>query len=300
MNNQPCINLFEIQYFSLHDGPGIRTTCFLKACPLRCKWCHNPESFEKEPVLEYWEELCIGCMRCIKVCPTGAHRFERGNHIIDRMKCIRCGACADVCPTIALEMKGRCIGDEELLYVLTRDQKLFSVSGGGVTFSGGEPLLQYHALGRIARQLKAQGIHVAVDTSAQVPKEAFSHVLDTVDLFLVDIKLINPQRHRQFTGMDNRQILENTRYVAKNAPVIIRIPLIANVNDSLGEIKAFSEFIGTLDRVKKVEVLLYHDLGVRKYRALGLTADVFQAPEQRIVQTFLELLKERGIFAEIH
>lgn len=293
------INLFEIQHFSLHDGPGVRTTCFLKGCPLRCRWCHNPESLEEKPALLYWAELCIGCGRCLEVCPVGAHRLVDGAHTIDRALCARCGACAAACPAMALELKGRRTGDEELLRALTRDKALYAFSGGGVTFSGGEPMLQHRALRRVALQLRRESVHVAVDSSAQAPREAFEQVLDAVDLFLFDVKLADPDRHRLFTGMGNAQILDNIRFASKSLPVVIRVPVVAGVNDDDREMDDIARFVAALDNVQMVELNAYHDLGLRKYRALDLPVERFDAPGDARMRELQALFETRGIPAKI-
>jgi len=278
--------LFNIQHFSLHDGPGIRTTVFFKGCNLRCRWCHNPESWKSVPEISFAAEKCIGCGKCAAVCKNGAHLFDaEGRHLFNRVACGSDAACTAVCNACALEVLGYYKTVDEVVREVLRDKRLYEISGGGITFSGGEPLLQTDFVRESAKRLKEQGIHVAVDTAAHVPWESFEACIPFVDLFLVDIKFFNERKHLQYTGISNRRIMENIEKLAKRRPIFIRIPLIADVNDSAEEMRSIADFLAGLgENIRQVELLTYHDLGVAKYAALGREPEKFAAPAKERVQ----------------
>jgi len=263
--------IFDIQRFSVHDGPGIRTTVFLKGCPLRCLWCHNPEGISPNPELMFFEYRCLGCGTCAKVCPEGAIRGEpRGKPQVDRMKCLGCGRCAEACPSGAWRLVGKRISVEELLSTLERDVLLYDRSGGGVTFSGGEPLFQPDFLRAALKACKEQGMHTVVDTSGFAPPAVLEEIAPLTDLFLFDLKPMDAEEHRRYTGVPNRLIHENLRRLVElRRPVVVRVPLIPGITDTERNIQALVAFLAELGKgIQRVELLPYHDVA-EKYARLG-------------------------------
>ena len=268
----------DVRRLTLHDGPGTRTTVFVKGCPLRCLWCHNPESLSAAPVLLFHDNLCSGCGRCAAVCPQGVHSFVGGAHRLDRSRCRLCGACVDACPRGALEICGRDYTPEELLPLVLRDEAFYA-SGGGVTVSGGEPLLYAEAVGRLFELLHGRAIRTALDTCGEVPFEAFARVLPATDLVLFDIKGMDPVRHRENTGRDNARIHENLRQLgARGVPVEIRMPVVPGRNDAEEEFEAAGRLLATIPSVTAVRLLPYRSLARKKYRAAGLADTMPDAP----------------------
>lgn len=260
----------DIKRMSVHDGPGIRTTLFMKGCPLRCKWCHNPENLIREPVLSFTEKLCVGCAACAAVCASGVHIVDSGIHTIDHDKCTACGKCVEECYTGALKIYGRSETAEDTAKLLLEDRAFYARSGGGVTFSGGEPLMQSGFLREVMEILKREGIHIAVDTCGHAPWEAFETVLPYTDIFLYDIKHIDPQAHRAGTGVGNETILENLRRLcAAGAKAEIRTPVIPGYNDSPEELGAVARLLSTLRGISGWRLLPYHSMAKAKYDAIG-------------------------------
>ena len=259
----------DLKRMAVHDGPGIRTTVFFKGCSLHCLWCHNPETLSRKPQLAFYENKCTGCLTCHRVCPTGAQIAEGAIHTFDRSKCIGCGKCAEYCPAGALQLFGREMTLEELLPQLMEDRDFFETTGGGVTLSGGECLLHPDFCVELLKKLKAEGIHTAVDTCGFVPKETFTRVLPYTDIFLYDLKAIDPAVHKKCTGQDNRLILENLRYLDEmGANIEIRIPVVPGHNDR--QVPAIYGFLRTLNRMPVVKELTYHNYAASKYAALGM------------------------------
>ncbi|MBQ7638938.1 MAG: glycyl-radical enzyme activating protein [Clostridia bacterium] len=247
--------IFDIQRFSLHDGPGIRTTVFFKGCNLRCLWCHNPESQSPEPELMFYADKCTGCGKCRAFCEKAFTEL-----------CERCGKCASVCPCGAKEQSGRKEEVKEIVKTALRDIPFYKTSGGGVTLSGGEPLLQADACAEILRECKKNGVHTAVETAGNVPFSAFEKLLPHTDLFLFDLKGINPVLHKQNVGVSNSLILENAGRLSQTAKdVRFRMPYIPGYNSD--EVFAVCEFVRALD--KPLELMAYHDIGTGKYASLG-------------------------------
>lgn len=260
----------NIKRFEIHDGDGMRTTLFLKGCPLRCLWCHNPEGLSVKPELGFYAHKCTACGRCAAACPTGAHRIEEGVHRFDRAKCIACGKCESVCFSDALIFYGKRATAEELLPKLLEDKIFYDTSGGGVTLSGGEPLLQADFCRELLTALHEAGVNTAVDTCLAVPEENLRKVIDIADTFLVDVKAIDSDLHRRLCGLPNERILDNLRLLdAAHRRVEIRIPFIPGQN--AGEIEKIADFLATLSCVVGVRVLPYHNLSGTKYESLDMT-----------------------------
>lgn len=263
-------HVFNIQRFSVSDGPGTRTTVFFKGCNLRCKWCHNPESFVARPQIEINPDKCIGCGACLTVCPAGAHRMEPGSHRIDRARCTGCGKCADNCFAEALVLVGKTMTADDIMTEILEDRLLYQNSGGGVTFSGGECTLQPDVLLTLLKACRAEGIHTAVDTAGNVPTGTLERLMDWTDLFLYDIKAGTPERHKALTGSDNRLILQNLAFLQEHgAEILIRIPFIPGENDDETEVRAMAAILHQ-NGIHEAELLLYHRLGEGKYKALDM------------------------------
>lgn len=277
---------FAIKRLEIHDGPGVRTTLFLKGCSLRCLWCHNPEGLCAPPVLAHYAHKCVNCGACAFACPSGAHAVENGVHRFVREKCTSCGKCEAVCPEKANKLFGERVTVSEMLPELLIDKPFYEKTGGGVTLSGGEPLLQADFVYELARALENEGIHTAIDTSLAVPKSSVERVASVADMFLCDIKAIDDALHRRLTGLGSHQILDNIKYLdSVGMPMEIRFPLIPQMND--GETEKIAEFISHLKNVRAVKALAYHDLARTKYTALGLeypVADILPPSKDRLAE----------------
>jgi pyruvate formate lyase activating enzyme len=258
--------IFDIQRFSLHDGPGIRTTVFFKGCPLKCLWCHNPESINPDIELAFYTHKCINCGSCVRVCPTGALQNDdlKGKKY-DREICQFCWKCAEACPGEALKVQGKRYTVEEVLTEVLRDLPFYKQSGGGVTLSGGEPTFQFDFCLALLEACKEDNISTALDTSGFVLWERLERLLPFVDIFLYDIKHMDSEEHKRLTGVPNEVILENLLKLDKaGKPIEIRIPIIPSYNDSEKNIEAVSNFIKGLKSIKGVRLLPYHKLGLSK------------------------------------
>lgn len=285
----------QIQYFSLYDGPGIRTTVFLQGCNLRCAWCHNPETWSLHASVSYAKERCVQCGACGSVCPSHAHIFDENKHLFEPEKCIRCGACAEACCTEALELNGTQYSAAGLYEKLVRDQRLYEISNGGVTFSGGEPLLQWEALEEICVMLRKNGIHVAMETALDLPWKTVQRSQTFTDLFLIDCKIFDENRHRAYTGKSNRQILDNLRKLAETSNIEIRIPVIERVNTDAENAENTAAYLAGLgERIKSVELLPYHDFGIAKAAHVGITQKKFGVPSDE------QIAELRRIFRKYH
>lgn len=263
--------LFDIRRYSIHDGPGIRTTVFFKGCPLHCAWCHNPESQSGRPELMLHPARCIGCGACAGVCPNGAIHSVAGRWLTERTQCTACGRCAEACYAEARQVVGRAYTVDEALAAIERDRAFYAQSGGGVTFSGGEPLAQPDFLLELLRACQSAGLHTALDTCGFAAWEQFERVLPYVDLVLYDLKLMDEDRHRQYTGVSNRRILANLqRLCASGKPVWLRMPLIPGVNDDAANLTAAAAFAAALPGRPSLNLLPYHNAAEAKYAGLGL------------------------------
>lgn len=257
----------DIKRFAVHDGDGIRTTIFFKGCPLKCVWCHNPESLSHKIELAYWAHKCQNCGSCAELC--GANVFTDGDHSFLRENCDLCGKCVEECPSDAFKIYGTTISVEELLTLALEDLCYYQASGGGVTLSGGECLMQSEACAELLRLLKKQGIHTAVDTCGFVSRQAVDLVTPYTDVFLYDIKAVDPDVHIRCTGYPNRQILDNLHHIdALGKRIEVRIPYVPGYND--GQMDKIARLLTTLKSLVGVRVLRYHNFAASKYDSLGL------------------------------
>ena len=274
------IRITNIQHFSVHDGPGVRTTVFTKGCNLKCQWCHNPETIQAKPQISYNEELCIGCGMCTQICPEH-HRFDvqNGRHIYERKDCKVCEKCAEQCPTNALSVYGVSKTVEEIVEEAYRDSMVFP-EFGGVTFSGGECLLQAKNIKKTAEILKQRGIHICIDTS-------------------LNVKAGTEDTHRKYTGVTNRMIKENLQKLSQEADIWIRIPMVHNVNDTEQELDEIIKYISSLgDGVKKIQLLKYHSLGKMKYQWIGKECVKFEEPDEVHREYILSRMRKLPFYVE--
>lgn len=264
--------VFNIQKFCIHDGDGIRTCVFLKGCPLRCIWCHNPESLDREPTLSFNKQKCSLCGRCITECSVRS--IENGILKIDRKKCIKCGKCVEICINDANEIIGREMTSSEVFCEVMKDKIFYDTSGGGLTVSGGEPSYQPDFTLELLTLAKENGISLAIETCGMGSRTFYENVADLGATFLYDIKCVDPVRHKELTGADNAQILANLKYLMdRSADIIIRLPLIPDCNDRDEDIARLSEFLNqSKGRYRYAEIMPYHTLGVGKSEKLGTTS----------------------------
>ncbi len=288
--------LFDIKRFAVHDGPGIRTTVFFKGCPLRCAWCHNPEGIAREPELSFTRQKCALCGACVAACPQGAHRIDAAGHTIDRSRCTRCGKCVEACYPRALTLYGRAVTVEELLTEVLADRAFYDESGGGVTASGGEPLLQSDFCAALFAACRAEGVHTALDTCGAVPWEAFARVLPHTSLVLYDLKHTDSAAHRRWTGLGNERTLENLLAVGRSGvPVEVRVPCVPTVNDEMiGDMARFLTRVATLTGVR---LLPYHDFARSKYAAIGLadTMPHVEKPSPERMEELRAIVRRQGL-----
>jgi len=260
----------HIQRFSVHDGPGIRTTVFMKGCQMRCPWCHNPETYRRQPEIQVFPARCIGCRACASMCREEAHEFTGGGHIYHRDRCVVCGECIETCYAKSLVQVGEMRTAESVVADVLADRAFYKPTGG-VTISGGEPLVQAEFTWEILELCHRDGIHTAIETNLAVPWDVVASLVLLVDLFLVDIKTMDDRAHRASTGVSNAVTLENLRRLdAAGREMVIRTPVVVGFNDQPEQIGAIADFLATLHSVRQYELLPYHPLGTGKYEALGL------------------------------
>ncbi|MBD3415356.1 MAG: glycyl-radical enzyme activating protein [Candidatus Aminicenantes bacterium] len=294
--------IFDLKKFAIHDGPGIRTTVFLKGCPLHCWWCHNPEGQSSNKDLFFNPEKCLEmCTDCITACPNQAiTKNNDAGLLIDKNKCQLEGSCAESCPTQALSIIGHEINADELMKEILKDKTFYDHSKGGVTFSGGEPLVQLKFLNEVMQKCKHQNIHTVVDTCGLAPFEDFEKIMDKTDLFLYDLKMMDEKKHIQNTGYSNRKVLDNLKKLAKSGNrIYLRLPLIPDVNDSRENAQKTVDFIQTIPGIERIHLLPFHSAGTQKYQNLKRkTKDTTPLSEER-VKELKEIYLKNGFSVKI-
>ncbi|MEM2910132.1 MAG: glycyl-radical enzyme activating protein [Nitrososphaerota archaeon] len=295
--------MFDIERYAIHDGPGIRTTVFMKGCPLKCWWCHNPEGIELSKNLMYFEYKCIRCKTCVNVCPTKAISFDGEKQTINRVSCSKCGICTEHCPTGALKLVGYEITVYELIKEIEKDILLYDRSGGGVTFSGGEPLFQPLFLKEVLKECKKMGIHSALDTTGYAPPEIFESFVDSVDLFLYDLKLLGDEEHKKYTGVSNELIKKNLATLVekgRGSSVILRFPVIPRITDTEKNLNELLVLVSKLKGINEVDLLPFHDVS-EKYDRLGMEYRMrgHEAPSKEKLNYIKEKLEGAGLYVKI-
>lgn len=297
--------VFDIKRYAINDGPGIRITIFMKGCPLSCVWCHNPEGLSCRQEKLYTRKKCIGCRTCVDACPQQALTLTPDGIVTDGARCTLCGTCADVCPALAMEISGREYSTEALMKEIEKETVFMDRSEGGVTFCGGEPLLHPEPLLEVLRRCGEQGIHRAVDTTLFARPETVRDVMADCELFLVDLKLMDSEKHRHFCGVPNERILSNLRMVAEAGhDFFLRIPLIEGVNADEENITRSAEYLASLPwQHRTVNLLPYHDIGKEKHEKRGTVYNpdqyTFAAPSEETVERCKEIFARYGIHTAI-
>jgi len=290
--------IFDIKRYSIHDGPGIRTTVFLKGCPLRCLWCHNPEGIDLAPELMHWPSRCSRCYACLAACPPGAiSKAADGAIVVDKKKCDLCGKCAEACLYDAMQVVGREMAVGDLVAEIERDRIFYEQSGGGATFSGGDPLAQPVFLEELLGVLRSRGIRTAIDTCGFTPAPLLEKIAAKADLVLYDLKVMDEAKHRELTGVSNGPILENLKRLAGNGTEVwVRIPLMAGVNDDDKNINGTIAFLKSLKKIKNIGLLAYHSGGNEKARRLGKKSclKTFEAPFEERLAAIEAAFREAG------
>jgi len=292
--------IFDIQRFSTHDGPGIRTTVFLKGCPLRCLWCGNPESISPKPLLSFTVEKCIACGACVGACKSGAlSAASGGKAVLDRQRCTRCGDCAAACAPKALEMVGRDVSVQETLAVVMRDRAYYEASGGGLTLSGGEPLAQPEFMHELLCDAKSEGLHCCVETSGYAPWDAIEPIRALVDLWLYDYKESDSRRHLDYTGVPPALILTNLKRLHDGgARVLLRCPMIPEHNARQEHLDGIAALSRRLPMLEGIELLPYYSLWRAKLGRLGLQSrlpESVKPPDRAAVESWIDYLRRRGV-----
>jgi pyruvate formate lyase activating enzyme len=295
--------IFDIKRYAINDGPGIRITIFLKGCPLSCKWCHNPESQSPEVQKFYTASKCIGAQDCIEICPNNALTLTPNGIVTNYETCKLCGKCAEVCPTKAIEMSGKMYDIDELLKIIEREQVHIDQSGGGVTISGGEPLMHADFLIKLLDACGQKNLHRTVDTSGFADTKTLLEVAKRTELFLYDLKLMDSDKHKKWTGVGNRLILKNLKHLAKTeANINIRIPLIKNVNSDEICLEKMANFISELPgETLIVNLLPYHNIAANKYNKLGKNYNEMEMaePSDKEQSQAIKIFEKYGIEVEV-
>lgn len=303
--------IFNIQRFSIHDGPGIRTTVFFKGCSLRCFWCHNPEGRHSRPEIQFFPERCINCGDCFSKCPNHAHKLEENYHLFIRENCQGCGTCVETCYSNALELTGRHVTVDDVMEEILRDRMFYETSNGGVTLSGGEPVLQADFSQALLKRCKSEDLHTAIETCGNYHWHELERLLPDVDLIMMDLKHLNPHKHKAMCGDSNERILANARRLAlTDKPIIFRTPIVPTVNDTFEDVGAIVKFVRNLVelRVKnnngqgewaeiQFELLPFHRLASDKYRSLGMEyrARNLEPPSKERIQELAKIAEIEGV-----
>ncbi len=295
--------IFDIKRYSINDGPGIRLTIFFKGCPLNCRWCHNPESLSMRTQKLYTRSKCIVCGECVKACPNQACLLSKGGIVTDAERCQTCGTCAKVCPSLATEMSGRFYSVAELMGIIENEIPFFDQSGGGVTFSGGEPLMHTPFLLELLKACGERQLHRAVDTSGYGKTADLVAIAEQTDLFLFDLKLMDAELHRKFTGVDNSLILDNLKALATaGAQIEIRVPLIAGLNDDRQNLEQMATFVAQLPGPRPtLSFLPFHNVAENKYPKLGQIYDISEmaVPGTKRLQQAVDICAAHGLIASV-
>lgn len=287
--------VINIQRFCVDDGPGIRTTVFLSGCNMKCLWCHNPESWRVSGMMFYYPEKCISCGRCAKIC--SCHRIIDGVHIYDRTHCVNCGKCQEIgCGALQLSTKE--LTAQEVIDTVMKDQKFYITSGGGVTFSGGEPMVQFSFLKELLVLAKQNSLHICLETAGYADTEKYLEILDFIDLFLFDYKMTDEEQHIHYTGVSNRTILHNLDVLAGlGKKIVLRCIVIPTVNDQEAHLEAIGRLAEKYDSILAVNLEPYHTMGNSKRNNLGIPATLpeIQAPSEDKIQSILSRIKTRKV-----
>ncbi len=291
--------IFDVQRFSIHDGPGIRTTIFLKGCPMKCPWCHNPESISSEKHLSFLAAKCIGCGFCVRICEHGAHEMLDGEHLLDRNKCLVCGKCAEECYAQALEIVGRVATVDELIDEVLKDKPFYETSGGGMTISGGEPMHQPEFTLELLMAAKNHDVHTAIETNGFASWKNFERILEYTDLFLFDYKETDPEKHAEFTGVPRETVVKNLKKLYKaNAEIVLRCPIIPGHNDREEHFEAIADIAKAMPGINGVELMPYHSLGAGKLERFGFDPESTlkaETPEDEQVEKWKQTLRDAGV-----
>lgn len=291
--------IFDIKPYAINDGPGIRLTIFFKGCPLSCSWCHNPESISSKIQKLYTASKCIGAQKCVEICPNEALTLTKSGIITDIESCKLCGKCAEVCPSKAIEMSGTQMEIPEIMRIIEAETLFFDQSGGGVTFSGGEPLMHPHLLIELLKQCGEKGIHRVVDTALFAKQSIVMEVGSHTDLFLIDIKHMDSSIHKESTGVSNELILDNIYELAKtDVPIIFRLPLIKGVNADMKNIKETAKFVKSLPgKTRSIQILPYHNVAIAKHAKMGKKVDLerMKIPSEDEIETIATIFRSYGI-----
>ena len=294
--------VFNVQKYSVHDGPGIRTTVFLKGCALRCQWCANPESNERTPQLLYYPDKCTGCLQCVSVCQEHAIFQQGGRLLFDRAHCRECLQCAQACHYGARKRSGTERTTEDVFQDVVKDQVFYETSGGGVTFSGGEPLLWPAFVAELGQKLKGTGINTAIETCGYFPLQNYAAVEGCIDYILCDLKLMDAEKHQRYCGASNATVLQNFDYIASRRDVIVRMPVIPTINDDKANLESMVRFLEPYRaHVTKLHLLPYHNLGLSKYDALqrSYLLPQIQVPDDAHMQALQGFFSQAGYSVQI-